>query len=109
MSTWLFDLGNTRLKGAPLQADGSLGDAIAIPHGEGDAWLQGLPSGDVACIASVAADAVFRKSRRDHASGWARRYACWAARRARFIGKMGKGGVEPSVDELEFGEHDQRP
>lgn len=57
MSTWLFDLGNTRLKCARLQADGGLGETMAIPHGDGEGWLDALPSGSVACIASVAADA----------------------------------------------------
>ncbi|MDQ3269541.1 MAG: type III pantothenate kinase [Pseudomonadota bacterium] len=36
MSQWLFDLGNTRLKCAPLHADGSRGEAVAIPHRGGD-------------------------------------------------------------------------
>ena len=57
MTTWLFDLGNTRLKCAPLHADGGIGDALAIAHDEGSAWLDALPSGSVACIASVASDA----------------------------------------------------
>ncbi|HSD16229.1 MAG TPA: type III pantothenate kinase [Thermomonas sp.] len=57
MSTWLFDLGNTRLKGAPLLADGSIGETLAIAHDDGADWLDRLPSGTVACIASVAADA----------------------------------------------------
>lgn len=56
MSTWLFDLGNTRLKVAQLHGDGSLGEVAAIAHQEGDAWLQALPTGQVACIASVASD-----------------------------------------------------
>ena len=55
MSTWLFDLGNTRLKFAELQADGLPGATQALAHGGGEAWLDGLPRGDVACIASVAA------------------------------------------------------
>lgn len=54
MSTWLFDLGNTRLKFAELRADGALGNVCAVAHDDGDAWLHDLPSGDVACIASVA-------------------------------------------------------
>lgn len=54
MSDWLFDLGNTRLKFAALQPDGSVGDVQAIVHGQGDDWLHGLPGGGVACIASVA-------------------------------------------------------
>ena len=58
MSAWLFDLGNTRLKCAPLHADGSIGEAIALPHREEDvaaAMAQRLPSRiDVAYLASVA-------------------------------------------------------
>ena len=57
MSTWLFDLGNTRLKCAPLHAVGSIGDTLAIPHDDGNKWLDALPTGTVACIASVASDA----------------------------------------------------
>lgn len=56
MSTYLFDLGNTRLKFAESHADGTLGDSRAIAHDQGDAWLQALPRGDAACIASVASD-----------------------------------------------------
>ncbi len=54
MSTWLFDLGNTRLKFAELRADGSLGETRALAHDAGGAWLRELPRGEVACIASVA-------------------------------------------------------
>lgn len=57
MRTWLFDLGNTRLKYAVLQADGTLGDIVAVAHDDGDHWLRALPRGDVACIASVATPA----------------------------------------------------
>ncbi|QDA57066.1 type III pantothenate kinase [Thermomonas aquatica] len=56
MSMWLFDLGNTRLKFARSCADGSLADAGAVAHEDGEAWLRALPRGDAACIASVAAD-----------------------------------------------------
>ena len=56
MKTWLFDLGNTRLKCAPLHADGSIGETLAIAHDDGTDWLDVLPSGAVACIASVASD-----------------------------------------------------
>jgi type III pantothenate kinase len=61
MSVWLFDLGNTRLKYASLQSDGSVGDvAIAAHDGmrfAGD-WDAALPAAiDAAWIASVAADA----------------------------------------------------
>ena len=57
MNTWLFDLGNTRVKCAPLHADGSIGETLAIAHDDGADWLEALPSGVVACIASVASDA----------------------------------------------------
>ena len=53
MSTWLFDLGNTRLKFAPLRGDGTIGAASALAHGEDAAWLSQLPEGEVACIATV--------------------------------------------------------
>ena len=55
MSTWLFDLGNTRLKFAALRADGGVDEAVAVTHDAQEAWLGGLPHGDAACIASVAA------------------------------------------------------
>jgi len=58
MSAWLFDLGNTRLKCAPLLAGGRIGEAIALPHREEDvaaAMAQHLPARiDVAYLASVA-------------------------------------------------------
>jgi type III pantothenate kinase len=58
MSTWLFDLGNSRLKCAPVR-DGRIGEAIAIDH-DGTAfapgWEQRLPARfDDAVVASVAA------------------------------------------------------
>lgn len=53
MKTFLFDLGNTRLKYAALAPDGQLGKTTAISHDAGLAWLDDLPRGDVACIASV--------------------------------------------------------
>jgi len=57
MSEWLFDLGNTRLKCAPLQADGRLGGIAGAAH-DGAAFATGwdapLPAAiDVAWIASV--------------------------------------------------------
>lgn len=59
MSTWLFDLGNTRLKCAPLRADGRPGPALALSHREEDiaaALADALPeeSIEVAYLASVA-------------------------------------------------------
>lgn len=57
MSPWLFDLGNTRLKCAPL-VDGRVGEVLALPHREADitaALETALPPRiDVAYIASVA-------------------------------------------------------
>lgn len=56
--TVLFDLGNTRLKYAPLRADGGLGDAFAVGHdGERlpDGWDAALPARfDAAVLTSVA-------------------------------------------------------
>ena len=47
MTTFLFDLGNTRLKYAELRDDGSLGDVVAVAH-DGDAlaagWDAALPA-----------------------------------------------------------------
>jgi type III pantothenate kinase len=53
ITTFLFDLGNTRLKVAELTAEGRVGETAAITHDDGLAWLDELPRGDVACIASV--------------------------------------------------------
>lgn len=53
MTTWLFDLGNTRVKYAPLLADGQLGPVVACAHDDGG-WLDALPVGRVAYLASVA-------------------------------------------------------
>ncbi len=57
MSAWLFDLGNTRLKCAPL-LDDRAGEVIALPHREADlvaALADALPPRiDVAYVASVA-------------------------------------------------------
>ncbi|TBV74536.1 type III pantothenate kinase [Pseudoxanthomonas winnipegensis] len=59
---WLLDLGNTRLKAAPLQADGRIGAVIALDHGRGallDQLRAQLPAyGASACLASVAAPAL---------------------------------------------------
>lgn len=58
MSAWLFDLGNTRLKCAPLRDDGSVGEVQALPHREDDvaaAVDRALPARiEVAYLASVA-------------------------------------------------------
>ncbi|MCW5581699.1 MAG: type III pantothenate kinase [Luteimonas sp.] len=59
MNEWLFDLGNSRLKFAPLLADGSVGDMVGIEHdgtGFADGWEARLPARiDAAHVASVAA------------------------------------------------------
>lgn len=58
---WLFDLGNTRLKCAPL-VDGRCGDVVALSHGENDfaGKLDALlpSSGGVAHVASVAPQSI---------------------------------------------------
>ena len=60
MNTWLFDLGNSRLKLAPLR-DGKVGGVRAVGHdGNGfePGWLQHLPDTfDLGCVATVAASA----------------------------------------------------
>ena len=62
MGDWLFDLGNTRLKCAPLHADGGFGDVLAAAHGGADpaqTCAAILPvQGNVAYLASVAAPAL---------------------------------------------------
>jgi type III pantothenate kinase len=56
---WLFDLGNSRLKFAPLHADGSIGAVQALAHdgaGFAHGWETRLPAHcDAAWVASVAA------------------------------------------------------
>lgn len=62
MSDWLFDLGNSRFKFAPLQG-GRAGAVQAWPHGAETMpadQLQALPSGGVAYVASVAAPTLTR-------------------------------------------------
>ena len=57
MSTWLFDLGNSRLKCAALQADGSLATVLEIGHDGAvfdDAFAQLPRRFDSAYLASVA-------------------------------------------------------
>ena len=58
--TWLFDLGNTRLKIAPLLGEGRIGDTIALAHdGEADAIAgMTLPKGEGACVSTVAGTGV---------------------------------------------------
>lgn len=61
-SSWLFDLGNSRLKCARLHADGTLGDVLALGHDEA-AFVQRLhevlpEKADSACLASVASPAL---------------------------------------------------
>ncbi len=62
MSDWLFDLGNSRLKFAPLHADGSVGEMAGIAH-DGQAFAAGwdtlLPARiEAAHVVSVAAPAL---------------------------------------------------
>jgi len=56
VSTWLFDLGNTRLKRGRLDGEGNLDGTAAVAHDDDAGWLHGLPTGEVACIASVASE-----------------------------------------------------
>ena len=56
MSTWVFDLGNTRLKYAEVGTDGLPGEPRAIAHDATGDWLRALPRGEVACVASVASE-----------------------------------------------------
>ena len=56
MSTWLFDLGNTRLKCAPLGVDGLPGEVIALDHREQDL------AGQLAEILPVHLDAAYLTS-----------------------------------------------
>lgn len=63
-SSWLFDLGNTRLKWARSD-DADLGEVHALPHSEAgnavavlDHALSGITTGDDAWLASVAGDAL---------------------------------------------------
>jgi len=59
MSDWLFDLGNSRLKAAPIEGEGH-GEVVAVAHG-GDAasFASVLPErGRVAHLASVTAPAL---------------------------------------------------
>lgn len=60
MSTWLFDLGNTRLKCAPLGENGLPGETVAIDHRGNDLIPQlarVLPARfDAAFVASVAGE-----------------------------------------------------
>lgn len=62
MTTWLFDLGNTRLKSAPLSDDGRIGPVQGTAHAQGGldpAWIDALPARiDVAIVASVASPAL---------------------------------------------------
>ncbi|MFD0738916.1 type III pantothenate kinase [Lysobacter koreensis] len=58
MTAWLFDLGNTRLKCAPLGPDGRPGEVLALAHRDADvaaALARALPARiEVAYLASVA-------------------------------------------------------
>ncbi len=60
--TWLFDLGNSRLKCAHLRGDGPQGEVLALDHDAGrfvEALQRTLPArADRACLASVASPAL---------------------------------------------------
>ena len=57
MQDWLFDLGNSRLKLAPLAPDGQVGPVQARPHAS-PGWRDGLPSGRTAWVSTVAPPAL---------------------------------------------------
>lgn len=62
MTSWLFDLGNSRLKCAPLDAAGQLGEVHALGHDE-SAFVERLhgllpAKADSACLSSVASPAL---------------------------------------------------
>jgi type III pantothenate kinase len=62
MNRWLFDLGNTRLKCAPVDAAGRIGNVHAIAH-DGmrldEGWAAALPEAFAdACVASVASESL---------------------------------------------------
>ena len=50
---WLLDLGNSRLKFAPLSRDGAIGPVTARDHAA-PGWTAGLPAGGTAWVSSVA-------------------------------------------------------
>ena len=58
MTRWVFDIGNTRLKCAPVHEDGRIGEVTALAHGDharADELESLLPSrGDWAYVCSVA-------------------------------------------------------
>lgn len=54
---WLFDLGNSRLKLAPLAPDGQVGPVQARAHAS-PGWRDGLPSGRTAWVCTVAPPAL---------------------------------------------------
>lgn len=62
MSQWLLDLGNTRLKCAPLREAGRIGEVLALGHDESTftaALADVLPArGASVCLASVASPAL---------------------------------------------------
>ena len=60
MNDWLFDLGNSRLKAAPILGHGhGHGDVVAIAHGgDASAFAQLPADGDVAYLASVTTPAL---------------------------------------------------
>jgi type III pantothenate kinase len=76
VSRWLFDLGNTRLKLAPMLERGAPGEVMAVAHGDGDfegKAAQALPhAGDTAYLASVAAPAMTAMLREALAERFAR-------------------------------------
>lgn len=100
LQRWVFDLGNTRLKMAPLDADGRVGEPWALAHTGADAdagfaaLLERLPPRlDVAYVASVA-DESLRVALLDALTARCRRIAI--ARSQRRWGDLQIAYVEPA-------------
>lgn len=84
MSRWLFDLGNTRLKCAPLGDDGALGEVHAIAH-DGtrfdDGAMVALPARIGSAIVASVASAAVRDGLLDALRGRCERVEVAATRR----------------------------
>jgi len=82
MTTWLFDVGNSRLKYARLRADGGLGEVGVYPH-DGQMlspdWEHALPSRMDAAEVALVAPAVIRAALLDGLVSRARRISLVSA------------------------------
>jgi len=82
MSTWLFDVGNSRLKYARLQANGGVGEICIHPH-DGQslppAWAQALPTRIEAAEVALVAPSAIRAALLDELVSRARRISLVSA------------------------------